>query len=63
MALLKRTNGKSIEVENDYAFKAIVVGDSNTGKTSLIRRYVYKKFVEGRATVSVSIRLRTTQVS
>lgn len=29
---------------NDYAFKTILVGDSNVGKTSLLNKFIYNKF-------------------
>jgi small GTP-binding protein len=45
----------------DYIFKIILIGDSNTGKTSLLNRYVYNKFEE-RYTCTIGVDFMMKQI-
>ena len=48
---------------SDIIFKILVVGASGVGKTSLIRQFVDKKFVEDfRATIGVDFTLKNIQL-
>ena len=39
---------------SEYTFKIIVIGDTSTGKSSFIQRYVFDKFISGyKPTVSL----------
>ncbi len=55
--------GASVERQPDYVFKIAVVGDYATGKTSLISRFIQKKFIkEYKPTLGVNLILKEINV-
>lgn len=55
---------ESNEEAIDYQFKVVIIGDSDTGKTSLVAQYVSKMFsVESESTIGVDFSFKTLRVS
>jgi Ras-related protein Rab-1A len=54
---------KTINANYDYIFKIVAVGDSGTGKTSLLCRYTEDKFYsEHLSTIGVDFKIKTVEV-
>jgi len=60
-------NNNSIDFDIDkiiYQFKVVLVGDINVGKTSLLNKYIDKRFSkEHRATISIEFKIKTIKIN
>jgi small GTP-binding protein len=60
-------SNNSIDFDIDkviYQFKVVLVGDINVGKTSILNKYINKRFSkEHRATISIEFKIKTIKIN
>lgn len=54
---------ETTNVQYDYIFKVITIGDSATGKSSMLKRLTENKFIEGQVTIGVEFHSFTCKVN
>ena len=56
-------SNRGVEVEYDYLFKLIIIGNPGVGKSSLLIRLVDDKFVDTyNSTIGVDFKIRTVEI-
>ena len=60
---MRRSPAGGDDVEYDYLFKVVLIGDSGVGKSNLLSRFSRNEFhLESKSTIGVEFATRTVQV-